>query len=160
MLNARLDEIRRQPNAPFLFAGAHTGALVRTRDAFTIAAMVKDGGVQEGWAAILQEILRVERHGFVAAELERAKKDMLRLYDRAVKQYDTADSRAFAEELVRNFLTEEEAGGPKAELALAEKLLPTYPLGELNALAKSLAVGSQVVTISGPPTRPGRPRAR
>jgi zinc protease len=46
MLNARLDELRRQPNAPFLFAGAGVGHLVRTADVFSLGAVVKQGSVQ------------------------------------------------------------------------------------------------------------------
>ncbi len=43
MLNARLDEIRRKPDAPFLYAGSRSGSFVRTADAFTQVAVVKEG---------------------------------------------------------------------------------------------------------------------
>jgi zinc protease len=152
MLNARLDEIRRKPNAPFLYAGSYTGTWVRTEDAFTQSAGVKEGGVQAGFSAILEEMLRVERHGFVATELERAKSDVLRAFQQAVKQRDTEESRAFAREIVRNFLQQEAMPGPEAELALAEKLLPTITLEELDRLGNALATGSRVVAVTGPAT--------
>jgi zinc protease len=152
MLNARLDEIRRQPNAPFLGAGSRSGGFVRTADAFTLAAGVKEGQVQEGFGALLEETLRVERHGFVPSELARAKSDVLRAFQQAVKQRDTEEGRQFAREIVRLFLTQEAMPGPEAELALVTRFLPTYTLEELNGLAKSLAVGSHVVTVTGPAT--------
>ena len=152
MLNARLDEIRRKPDAPFLYAGSRSGSFVRTADAFTQVATVKEGAVREGLGAVEQEMLRVERHGFVASELDRAKRDVLREFEQSVKQHDTEDGRAFAREIVRNFLQQEAMPGPEAELALAQQLLPTITLDELNQLGKSLDTGSRVVTVTGPAT--------
>jgi zinc protease len=152
MLNARLDEIRRKPNAPFLYAGSGSGGFVRTADSFTQSASVKEGGVQVGFSALLEEMLRVERNGFVASELERAKSDVLRSMEQAAKEYDKEDSRGLAREIVRNFFQQESMPGPEAELALTAKLLPSYTLDEMNQLGKSLAVGSHVVTVTGPST--------
>ena len=73
MLNARFDEIRRQPNAPFLSAFSSAGSLLRPDDSFTQGATVKEDGVQAGFEALLEEVLRVERHGFTTGELARAK---------------------------------------------------------------------------------------
>jgi zinc protease len=154
MLNARLDEIRRRPDAPFLGAGSRSGAFVRTADAFTESAVVKEGSVKEGVSALLEETLRVERHGFTPTELERAKSDVLRAFQQAVKQHDTEDGRQFAREIVRLFLTDEAMPGPEGELALVTRYLPTYTLDELNGLARSLAVGSHVVAVTGPATMP------
>jgi zinc protease len=152
MFSARLDEIRRKPNAPFLLAGSHSGSFVRTADAFTQFAVVKEGTVQEGLGAVLEEVLRVERFGFVAGELDRAKSDVLRQFERSLKQHDTEDGRVLAREIVRNFLQQEAMPGPEAELELARQFLPTITLEELNRLGKSLAMGSRVVTVTGPST--------
>jgi zinc protease len=116
------------------------------------SASVKEGGVQEAFAALTEELLRIERHGFVASELERAKSDVLRASQREVLEYDKADSRTLAEEIVRNYLQAEAMPGPEAELALVTELLPTYTLAELNGLGKALAVGSHVITVTGPAT--------
>lgn len=151
MLDARLDEIRRQPNAPFLGARSGSGMLVRSADAFTEVATVKEDGVQQGFGALLEEQLRVERHGFTASELERAKSQLLRSYQQTVKERDKQDARGFAQEAVRNFLHEEMMSGPETELALVERFLPTYSVDEINKLGKTFAEGSRVVTVTGPP---------
>ena len=150
MLNARFDELRRQPNAPFLSAFSSASSMVRPADSFTQVATVKDDGVQAGFEALLEEVLRVERHGFTAGELDRAKAEVLRSYRQTVKEYDKRDSRNFAQELVRNFLVEELAPGPEAELAMVEKFLPTYSIAELNEVGKKLAGGSRVIRVTGP----------
>jgi zinc protease len=152
MLNQRFDEIRRQPNAPFLGAFSSTGAMVRPADSFTQGATVKEDGVQAGFEALMEEVLRVERHGFTTGELDRAKANLLRSYQQTVKEYDKRDSRGYAQELVRNFLVDELAPGPEAELAMVEKFLPTYTLAELNQIGKSLGGGSHVIRVTGPST--------
>jgi len=150
MLNARLDEVRRLPNAPFLNAFSSSGAFVREADSFRQIALVKDDGVEQGFAALLEEVLRVERHGFTATELERAKVNVLRQAQQAVKEHDTRDGRSYAAEIVRNFMREEAMAGPEAELSLTEKLLADIPLQELNGLGKSLAGDKRVVAVAGP----------
>lgn len=150
MLNGRLDEIRRQPNAPFLLASSSSSSLLRPTDVFRQYANVKEDGVQQGFSALLEEVLRVERHGFTQAELDRAKTAMLRNYQQTVKEHDKQDARSLVQEIVRNFLQEEAMAGPEAELALVEKFLPTYTLEEINKLGKTLGAGSKVITVTGP----------
>jgi zinc protease len=150
MLNSRLDELRHQPDAPFLFAVSSASSLVRSSDVFRQSATVREDGATQGFSALLEELLRVERHGFTPTELERAKTQLLRRYQQAVKERDKHDARAFAQEIVRNFLEEEAMPGPETELALAEKFLPTVSLQELNQLGKTLAAGSRVISVTGP----------
>jgi zinc protease len=152
MLNSRLDEIRRRPDAPFLFAGASSSSFVRTADSFALSATVKEDGVREGLAALVEEELRVERHGFLASELQRATTNLLHAYERTVREYEKSDSRALASEIVRNFLLDESMPGPERELALARELLPTYSLQELDGIGAALSKGSRVVVVSGPAT--------
>jgi zinc protease len=151
MLNARLDEIRRQPNAPFLMGFSSSGPMVRQADSFRQSASVKEDGVEQGLSALLEELLRVERHGFTATELDRAKRQTLRTYEQHVKERDKRDAKTFTSEIVRNFLQGESMPGPEVELSLVQKFLPSFTLEELNGLGKSLAVGSRVITVSGPP---------
>jgi zinc protease len=150
MLNARLDEIRRQPDAPFLAASSSASGLVRSADAFRQSARVKEDSVESGFAALLEEVLRVERHGFTQSELERAKAQLLRFFQQAVKELDKTDSRELVAEVVRNFLEDEAMPGRKAELELVERFLPTIEVAELNALGKSLGRGSRVILVTGP----------
>lgn len=151
MLNARLDEVRRQPDAPFLRGSAGSGAMVRTLDVFTQSAVVKDDGVQKGYAALLEEVVRVERHGFTKTELERAKSTMIRSYQQSVAEYEKGDSRPLAAEAVRNFLVEESMTGPELELKLVTQFLPTFTVEEMNRTGKALNAGSRVITVTGSP---------
>jgi zinc protease len=151
MLNGRLDEQRRKPDAPFLQAGSSTGSTVRSADVFQLGAVAKEGQVERAMTALLKELNRVERFGFVKTELERARKRVLRQVRQSVLERDKRDARDFASEIVRHFLEGETMPGSEAERALTEKLLPTFTAEELSQLAKAwVGGGSRVVAVTGP----------
>ncbi|MBI3201882.1 MAG: insulinase family protein [Myxococcales bacterium] len=150
MLDARLDELKRKPDAPFLSASSSTGGLVRTADSFRQTAMVKDDGVLRGLSALLEEVARAERFGFTQTELDRAKSQLLRNFQQAVKERDKRDGSEFASEIVRHFFEAEAMPGREAELRLVERFLPEIALSELNGLVKQLGSGSRLLVVTGP----------
>ena len=72
-----------------------------------MTAYVPDGGVLRGLDAVLAEAVRVQKHGFTASELARAKQNLLRSYERTYAERDKRQSAALVGELVRNFLEQE-----------------------------------------------------
>jgi zinc protease len=154
MLNERFAEIARRPDAPFTGAGSGEDDLGRKADAFVRSAQARAGHAEEALTGLYQEVLRVERHGFGAGELERAKKDVLRGYQRSARELDKTDARSFTDEITRLYFTAETMPGRDAELAIAEKLLPDITLDEENALAKSTGDRGRVILITGPAKDP------
>lgn len=151
MLNDRLSEIGRRTNAPFSFASSSYGTLVRSTDVYQLAAVVKDGGVSRGMTALLQEARRVDLHGFLPAELERAKTAMLRNLESAFAERDKTESGRFASEYVSHFLTGEPAPGIAYEFAQAKAIVPMVTLDEVNALGRQwITPRNRVVGISAP----------
>src|SRR5690606_7530607 len=100
MLNARLYELSQRPDAPFLGAGSSKGRFVRAKDAYSLGAAVADTGVLRGLRALLQEAARVERHGFLQSELERARRDVLRNMEQVYAEREKTVSAAYASEYV------------------------------------------------------------
>jgi hypothetical protein len=79
MLNARLGEIARKPDAPFLGASAsYASFFARNLNAVTFGGGVKDGGIERGIEAVLAEARRANQFGFLASEFQRAKDNTLR----------------------------------------------------------------------------------
>jgi zinc protease len=151
MLNMRLDELRRKPAAPFSQAFSGSQTFVRGADIFAQQAIAKEGAAEEALAVLVEELARLERHGFRPSELERARKQLLRGARQAAAERDKRDGAEFARELVRHFLEGELMPGPEGELALHEKLLPTFTVEELSGLAKAIAASSsRVIMMSGP----------
>src|SRR6185503_2142442 len=154
MLNQRLEEISQKPDAPFLGAGASKGNFIgRTTEAFTLGAGVKDGGIDRGLEALLTEAKRVDQFGFLQSELDRAKQNLLRGYERAYAERDKTQSAAFVQEYVGNYLNGEPIPGIEYEYKLAQQLVPEITLSELNKLASRWITDDNRVIIAQSPQK-------
>ena len=151
MLNDRLDEIRQKPDAPFIGAGGGKSTFIGDRDAFTLTAFVPDGGVLRGLDAVLAEAVRVQKHGFTATELDRAKQNLLRSYERTYAERDKRQSGTLAGEYIRNFLNNESIPGIEYEYPLAQRLVPGITVAEINRLAGEwLSQRNRVIAVNAP----------
>ncbi len=151
MLNQRLQEIAQQPDPPFVGAGAGYGEFVRGHENFRAMAVVGTGDIKKGLDALSTELERLNRFGFTASELERAKKSLLNNLERSYNNRDKTESQVWVDEYVRNFLTGEVIPGIAKEFELAKELLPGIGIEELNATAKnSLETDKQLLYVTGP----------
>jgi zinc protease len=158
MLNSRFAEITQKPDAPFLAAGASKSSFfARNTESFTLGANVKDGGVERGLEALLTEARRVDQFGFLQSELDRAKQDLLRSYDQTYAERDKTPSASFAGEYIRSYLESEAIPGIAYENMLAQTLVPTITLADVNKLASSWITDKNRVIISQVPVKEGVP---
>lgn len=155
MFNQRLDELRRRPEPPFLFAFSGQGRFVRTKEVYVISAGVKEDQVASGLETLLIEAARVRRFGFTATELQRQKIEMLRAMEQAYQERDKTESRVYAAEYLRNFLSGEPIPGIEYEYRLYQKLIPEITLAEVNRLAKELLTEHNRVVLVNLPEKEG-----
>jgi zinc protease len=150
-LRSRLDEIRQQPGAPFAFAFGGSGSGLRSLDQAFLAALVSDGRIADATQVLVTEAERARRYGITESEFEREKRELLRSLESAVAERENQKSRTLAQTYVQAFLRDQPALAPEARLALAERLLPTITLAEVDAVADEL-VGAEnrVVLVSAP----------
>ncbi len=156
MFNNRLDEIAQKPNAPFLGAGASKGNFIgRTTDAFTLGAGVKDGGIPTGLEALLVEARRADQYGFLQSELDRAKENLARGYERAYAERDKTQSGSFVQEYIDNYLEQSAIPGIETEYKLVQELLPTITLADVNKLASNWITDDNRIVIAESPIKDG-----
>ncbi len=156
MLNSRFSEISEKPDAPFIGAGASkAGFFARSTEAFTLAAGTRDGGIERAAEALLIEARRVDQFGFLQSELDRVKQNVLRSYERSYAERDKTQSASFVDEYIGNFLQGESIPGIEYEYELAQKLLPTITLADVNSLAKSWITDENRVVIAQAPDKAG-----
>ena len=135
MLRARLSEIQRKPDSPFVFAFTFTNSMGKAVDIFRLWAGAKPGKADKVLEVLTTEVERVRRHGFLKSEFARQKKEFIRELERAVKEEDKAESRGYAFRLVRHFLGDEALPSKSKRLELVKKFLPGITLDEVNATA-------------------------
>ncbi len=152
MLNDRFDEMAQKPDAPFLDAGASRSPFyARTVEAFSLAAEVKDGGIERGMAALLEEARRADQFGFLGDELERAKANLVRGYERAYAERDKTNSGSYVGEYVDHYLYGDPIPGINWEYETVKALLPGITLAEVNAVGRSwMPQQNRVVIVEAP----------
>ncbi|HUG54540.1 MAG TPA: insulinase family protein [Vicinamibacteria bacterium] len=151
MVNSRLAEMARREDAPYLAASSSGGALGRSVETEVLSAVVPDAGVPAGLRALLTETERIRRHGFAAAELDRARSEMLARYERAWHEREKSESGSYAREYVSHFLTGEPSPGIDVEVALVRQMLPTVTLDEVrDVTARLLRTDNRVVFVVAP----------
>ncbi len=155
MLNDRLDELAQGADPPFAFAGTGRGRLVRPASAYQLVAVVAEDGHERGMAAVLTEAERAARHGFTATELERARLDLLRGYERVFTERENQPSARFAGEYVQHFLLGEPIPGIEFEYAAAQALVPGIGLDEVDAVARRNLAGEDRVVVVDALDKPG-----
>ena len=154
MLNSRFNEMTQKPDAPFTGAGASKSSFfARTTESFTLGANVKDGGIERAVEALLTEAKRVDQHGFLESELEREKVDVLRGFERSFAERERTQSESFVEEYIGNYLEGEAVPGIEYEYKIAQELLPTITLAEVNTLARRWITDENRVIIAQSPIK-------
>ncbi|MDB4915294.1 MAG: peptidase domain protein [Gemmatimonadetes bacterium] len=154
MVNARFNELSQLPDAPFAYAGSGRGSFTRTKDAYQLYAAVKESGFEVAAAALLSEAERISRFGFTQPELDRLRVNYLRSLEQAYAERAKTNSAVFASAYVDNALSGSPILGIENRQALAQKLLPTIKLSELNALARSTFTERNRVVLVAAPDKP------
>ncbi len=150
MINTRLNELVQKEHAPFIVGYSVYTGMQRSKDAFVLVAYAGDNQIPSALTAVLQENERVRQHGFTQGEFDRAKKDMMRNYEKAFKEKDKQKNNKYVWEYFSNFLTNEPVPGIDYEYAYAQNTVPEISLEEINQLpAQWITDENIVVSISG-----------
>ncbi len=148
MLNNRLQELVRKPDAPFLYAGSGYGPFIgRTIDVYSLSTGAKENQIEKSMLTILTENERARRYGFTQSELEREKKDLYTLYETSAKEADKTPSATYADEFVRNYLTQESIPGYQKEFDMVKDFLPGITLDELNKMGQSFTTENDMLVL-------------
>ena len=151
IFNARLEEIGRQPDAPFLVAYGGGEPLTRQAQTFSVRGQTQEGQALAGIEAVLTEIERVRQHGFSQQELERERADLALSYQIWLTEKDNLDNAVFAQGYADHFLSG--AASPSVDLAveLVQQWLPGIGLDEVAAAFEALAPpDGQLVSVTAP----------
>ncbi len=153
MINPRLREIARRPDAPFVAAEAGADSFGRTLELFEIGAAVPENGLAAGLEAIVLEARRVQQFGFSAAELDRARRALVAAYERAYNERATSESPNYAGEYVRHFLGGEAIPGIEFEYRIASTYLPGVTLDEVSKAAHAFITDENRVVLAVAPEK-------
>lgn len=145
MIGYRFDEITQQADAAFVGAYASYGELVKSRDAFQMLAVPKEGKEAEGLNALLLEAEKIKRFGFTNSELERAKTQLIKSAEKMYNERDNQKNNSLIEEYVQHFLNDANVPGIEWEYQTLQAMLPQLRLEIVNQMAKSYVTDSNLI---------------
>ena len=132
--------------------GAGTGweRLTPTTAAWSLGAGLREGKVEEGLSALLDEVARLQRYGLTEPEVDRARAALEAGYAAYARQAEQEVSTDAVEELIRVFLNGEPIPGVAAEVWYARQILPEIGADDLAPLLDRWLEGSDVVALMAP----------
>lgn len=155
ILAMRLYERAQKPDPPFLGAFAGVGNRVKTLSTFTLFAQSKDGHLPEAAAALMEELERARRFGFVQPELERVKTTALAAAETRLKEAPQQRSDERVNGLVQAFLDDQVVTSDQYDHDLAKALLPGITLDEVNAAVREMTDTKSRVVLASAPQKDG-----
>ncbi|KAF5082519.1 Peptidase M16 inactive domain protein [anaerobic digester metagenome] len=151
MINARLNELVQKENPPFVFGYSVYTGLVRTVDSYLLMANARENESERALRTLLEENYRLKQHGFTQTELDRAKADLLRSYEKNYNERDKQKHEDFVWQYFSHFTSNEPIPGAEYDFMLAQALMQQVNLDAVNALVnKYITQNNMVVIITGP----------
>lgn len=151
MVQARLSELTQSAKPPFTMAQVGQGNFVREHKTLFSMAIASDKNIMKSFNALMTELLRAQRHGFVPSELERAKASTMADMEKYYNERNTTESQQLAFELVRHVLTRESVTGIEHEFAIYKHYVPQITAEEcLAAVKEAMRPDNRVITFSVP----------
>ena len=141
MLNSRFSEIAEQPDCPFIQGQAEDGnylGMSRTKDAFQLIGVAKEGKDIETLQAIYREAKRARDFGFTATEYARAKADYLSGLEKIYTNRDKRKNNVYCSEYVENFLENDPIPSIETLYQLMTDLAGQLPVDLVNQYAQQI----------------------
>ena len=141
MLNSRFSEIADQPECPFIQGQAQDGnylGMSRTKDAFELVGVAKEGKDIETLQAVYREARRARDFGFTATEYARAKADYLSGLEKIYTNRDKRKNSAYCSEYVENFLENDPIPSIETLYQTMTALAGQLPVELVNQYAQQL----------------------
>lgn len=141
MMNERLSDIARKPDAPFVSASFDplgSFGICPTLDVTGGYVETADGKLMEGYKALLTEMERMRRYGFTAGEYERAKSELLSMVERKYNSRDDRTHSSFAQACIDNFRLGDPMPDAETEYELDKQLIEMIDLNTINKTVENL----------------------
>lgn len=155
MMQARFMELTQDPQCPMVMGSMGEGNLVRNTDIFVVSALAKPGMIEESFHLMLREMARVDKYGFEATELERAKQSIVAFYETALNEAANQNSNDLAAEYVEHFLKGTAAPGIEAEYAMMQAVIEGITAEEVSRYVQDRITENNMLVVVNAPDKDG-----
>ncbi len=155
IIDERFTEIAQKPDANFVGGGAAYSELVKTKDAFFMIAVPKEGKEKATYQDLVYQTEKIKRYGFTNSELERAKANMLSNIEKSYNERNNQRNRSLTNEYIRNFLSQEPIPGIAWEYEFLKSALPMLTADILNTLVEKYITNENIIIAFQGPEKEG-----
>ena len=136
MLNDRLSELAQKADCPYLQGSVGYGQylLSKTKDAFEVSVLPKEGQTEAALKAAFVEARRAAQFGFTATEYQRYKSNFTSQLDKQYSNKEKRYNRQFVNEYVNHYLDKEPIPSLDDYYQVMKQLVPALPLEAVNQL--------------------------
>ncbi|MDR2120571.1 MAG: insulinase family protein [Tannerella sp.] len=153
VMHERFSDILMKANPPFIQAYAGNGKYMisRTKEAWTTAATVKPGCIDEALEALVTETVRAKKFGFTESEFKRARTNVLKWMESAYNERDNRRNSEYANKYVRHFTHGEYIPGIEIEYGLTKLIDSVFTIKDVNEyIALCIGDSNIVISLTGP----------
>ncbi len=154
IMDDRFDEILHQANPPFIYAQAYDDdyfMIAKSKGAWTVAALVKEGEIDSTLTTLVKETQRVKLYGFTPSEYERARVSVLKQYESAYNERNNQKNDAYVREYVNHFTNGGSIPGIEMEYTLLSQIAPNIPVEQVNQyIQEVIGEDNIVIGLTGP----------
>ncbi len=140
MLDQRLTDLGKDPNAEFAQAGVAYGPFIfaKTKDAFEFQVVAKGDDIIPGFEQAYRELLRAKRGGFTVGEYERAREEYLSGLESKYNGRKRVSNETYVDQYVNNFIDGEPLMSIEQEYELMNQYAPMIQVDMINQMFPEL----------------------
>lgn len=134
MFSQRFSEKAQEPDCPFIQAGAYDGdyLISRTKGAFNLFALPKEGKTEEAMQAVMVEALRASKFGFTSTEYDRAQSEYLSNLEKQYNERNKISNERYGRSYAANYIDGEPIASIEQEYQIMQQLIPSIPVELIN----------------------------
>lgn len=138
LLSRRLQQLERQLDSPLSHTAARAAIFLQRIGYASLVARVESSRWQEGLDKLQRTLAQTLEHGFTATELDRGKREIAAMLDKAVQTVASRNSRDLAATIVSKLNNNEVILSPAQERDMYGPILETMTLEDVHAAFRDL----------------------
>ena len=152
----RFNDITSKPGSPYLSGSFGISSLIyEDIDAVLGEVALREDNILGGLKDFYTELVRLQRYGITDAEFNRAKTEIVSMYETRANRAETRQNAEFISPIISNFFDKEPLVEPKDELEVLKMLIGQFNAAVVNQAAKQLWDGNNMVVIYSGPEKEG-----
>jgi zinc protease len=152
LINERLQELTQKENPPFVYGYTGRDQFIRGYEAFIAFAVLGNNTTQQAINALLAEIERARKFGFLGTELTRVKATLLNNAQREFQEKDKSQSGMLVWNYVNNYLEGAPIPGAENRYKFLQQVLPAISLKEVNDEVKKMPAATNAFALVTAPS--------